>query len=120
MVFETTLEPQPLYSSLAGDPLFAETVEVFVDGLPVRVAKLIDYSEQCDWEGLGRIANQLKGSVGSFGFSGITPFANRLELAVTHNEPGDVVQRVTDDLIGLCRRVRKGNGNEKACLSPQA
>jgi len=120
MVLQIQLELEPLYSTLATDPVLAEVVEQFVDQLPDRIAKLVDCVDGSDWESLGRLAHQLKGAVGSYGFGSITPFAHRLELAVKVNESEDIVRRATADLIDLCRRVRKGTGPQSNLVPDSA
>ena len=62
----------PLYSTLASDPEMAPLVEMFVDDLPERVQLLLDHLQASDRDGLRRVAHQLTGAAGSYGFHEIT------------------------------------------------
>ena len=50
-----------LYSPLASDPDLADIVELFVQEMPERTAKLRDRFSESDWEGLRRRAHRTQG-----------------------------------------------------------
>ena len=50
-----------LYSTLAGDPMLGQLVNLFVAEMPSRTTKLIDRLGACDWEGLRQAVNHSKG-----------------------------------------------------------
>jgi PAS domain S-box-containing protein len=70
-----------LRSELADDPDMAPLIDVFLDALVERVATL----EQCvadrDIHALARVAHQLKGAAGGYGFSSISCAAQQVEHA---------------------------------------
>ena len=57
---------------------------------------------------LARLAHQLKGAAGSYGFDQITPFAARLEHCIRSGEPLTAVNAAVEDLVDACRRTRAG------------
>jgi HPt (histidine-containing phosphotransfer) domain-containing protein len=97
-----------LYSELATDPDLAEIVEMFVEEMPQRVAKLVQCYDQHDLENLGRAAHQLKGSAGSYGFMPITPAAAKLETLVRSQQDEDEILVALNELVDLCQSIRSG------------
>jgi CheY-like chemotaxis protein len=94
----------PLVSDLVGDPDLAELVDEFVADLPTRSAALQtavrDMAEVC------RLAHQMKGSAGGFGFAPITAVAADIEQAAKSGaEALDLGRRIAE-LSGLCARAR--------------
>ncbi len=102
-----------LYSRLGGDPDLGELVVMFVEEMPCRTATLSECFDGGDLEGLRRLAHQLKGAAGSYGFDLLTLFAARLESAVRDEEPIAQVQAALEELLELCHRLRAGTaGNQ--------
>ncbi|MGE3779315.1 MAG: Hpt domain-containing protein, partial [Pirellulaceae bacterium] len=62
----------PLYSRLGNDPDLSDLVEMFVEGMADRIARLEDACARRDWTNLRKTAHQLKGSAGGYGFDTIT------------------------------------------------
>jgi len=96
----------PLYSTLDADPDLREIVEMFVEEMPDRTASLLDRLEASDWEGLRRVAHQLKGAAGSYGFEPITHSAAGLEDAIRQSRPEEQIGRMVQDLVALCDRAQ--------------
>ncbi len=69
-------------SSNEGDPDMVEIVREFASDLPNRVRRLEELLAQGDFEELERVAHQLKGAGGGYGFPQITEAAAVLELAL--------------------------------------
>jgi len=103
-----TTETEPLYSSLGDDPDLAEIVELFVDEMPERVSSILRLFDASDWDELRRIAHQLKGAAGSYGFDAISPEAMRLEGVLLRGATEEEIRDAVDDLVDLCRRARAG------------
>ncbi len=99
------------YSTLANDPDLAEIVDMFVDEMPGRVTALKTEYDASNWEQLGRLAHQLKGAAGSYGFGQITTFAATLEQAVRKNYPANEIEAAYAMLTDACNRVRSGSGS---------
>jgi len=105
---QTSRTSPPLYSTLAEDPDLGAIVEMFVDEMPGRVDNLIRFLSSGDWEQLRRVAHQLKGAAGSYGFAPITSSAARLEDAIRQSRPKEDIRRACDELVELCRQARAG------------
>ncbi|MBX7168404.1 MAG: Hpt domain-containing protein [Pirellulales bacterium] len=100
--------PEAFYSSLAADPDMSELVDMFVDEMPDRIASLQAQYDAANWTELGRLAHQMKGAAGSYGFNQLTPFAARLEGTVKEHKPETEIQSALSELTELCRRIRTG------------
>ncbi|HUT95890.1 MAG TPA: Hpt domain-containing protein [Thermoguttaceae bacterium] len=98
----------PLYSTLDADPDLREIVEMFVEEMPDRMASLLDRANSADWEGLRRVAHQLKGAAGSYGFEPITCSAADVEQAIRESRPEEEIRRMVTDLVDLCDRAQAG------------
>jgi histidine phosphotransfer protein HptB len=96
------------YSVLANDTELAEIVAMFVEEMPSRVREMSSYFASANWEQLGRVAHQLRGAAGSYGFDQVTPFAARLEKFVRDGQPEATIQAALDDLVDACGRLRAG------------
>jgi HPt (histidine-containing phosphotransfer) domain-containing protein len=106
-VTQTANETALVYSDLGQDPDLCDLVELFVEEMPGRIGALLELAEHRDWEGLARIAHQLKGAAGSYGFHAVTPLARRLELAARAGSPQErEILDALNDTVSLCRRCR--------------
>jgi len=104
----TATSAGPLYSTLDADPDLREIVEMFVEEMPDRTASLLDRLDASDWEGLRRVAHQLKGAAGSYGFEPITHSAAGVEDAVRESRPEEEIRRMVQELVVLCDRAQVG------------
>jgi len=96
-----------LVSTLADDRDMKEIVEQFVHDLPARSTAILRASETSDVEALKRLAHQLKGAAGGYGFPRITEAAGALESALDEKlDPTSLQQRI-EALASLCRRARE-------------
>ena len=96
------------YSVLGDDPDLSDIVALFVEEMPLRVRHLRGHFRCANWEELGRLAHQLKGAAGSYGFDQLTPFAARLEKTVRSGESQAAIQAALEDLVDACGRLRAG------------
>ncbi len=95
----------PLYSVLATDPDLREIVEMFVSEMPDRISQMVDVMEKEDWEGLKRLAHQLKGAAGSYGFEPLSPTAAELENTIADGASEEDIKASLEELVKMCRRV---------------
>lgn len=79
-------------SPMMPDPELRELIAEFVAELPERFAALEKAAAGQDWQEVRRLAHQLKGSGGSYGFPEITAAAAKVEDAA--REPARVLQAV--------------------------
>jgi HPt (histidine-containing phosphotransfer) domain-containing protein len=104
-----TSEPsrsEPLYSELSHDAELQLLVAMFVDELPQRIAAIQECQRLGLWDELRRLAHQLKGVGGTYGFDALTPSAARLEQCAARGEPEDEIRQALTALADLCRCVR--------------
>ncbi len=101
-------------SEFSSDPDMAEIVTMFVDEMPAKVEKLTQTFAAMQFDELRRIAHQLKGSSGGYGFSDLGKAAGSLEhCLMTHADgvaTGDPVAEIRGEferLIDMCKRVRQ-------------
>jgi signal transduction histidine kinase/HPt (histidine-containing phosphotransfer) domain-containing protein/ActR/RegA family two-component response regulator len=92
-----------LVSELADDPDMTDLVDHFTAGLPAQAKRLEDAFDANDREAIRRLAHQLKGSAGGYGFPSITTAASRLEQEA---RDGATMSQALADVCDLCRRAR--------------
>ncbi len=97
---------EPFYSTLADDPDMAELIAMFVDELPQRVAAADELASRSDWESLRRLAHQLKGAAGSYGFPMLTDTSSALERACRIDPQEAEIRKALEDLAADCARAR--------------
>ncbi|MFO0974473.1 MAG: Hpt domain-containing protein [Phycisphaerae bacterium] len=103
----------PLVSTLAGDPEMADLLEMFVAELPDRVRALQAALAASDMTTLQRLAHQLKGAAGGYGFPTITDAARTLEMSVKAQRSVEELRRDTAVLADLCQRARSAVTGDK-------
>ncbi|MBI3203533.1 MAG: response regulator [Myxococcales bacterium] len=96
--------PEPLVSEFGDDPEMKPLVEQFVVHLPARLEELGAASRSGDREAIARIAHQLKGAAGGYGFQIVTESAARLEAAARADVPE--IAAPLEELVSLCQRAR--------------
>jgi len=93
-------------STMADDPDMQESVRQFVRNLPDRTSAILRASQTSDNGTLERLAHQLKGAGGSFGFPGITEAAAAVEQALVEGLDEPLLLERVEALASLCRRAR--------------
>jgi CheY-like chemotaxis protein/HPt (histidine-containing phosphotransfer) domain-containing protein len=111
-------EQAPLTSELSGDPEFAELVELFIAGLPERINAVEGAVANLDVDTLSRLAHQLKGSAGSYGFPSITEAARDVEAGAKAHVELDRLRDQVDGLLQLCRRAHAGSTARASHMEP--
>ena len=96
----------PIYSDFGDDPEMAELIEYFVKTMPAKIATFEECVAAKDWAAVERLAHQLKGSAGGYGFHSITQQALRVEQAARSNTPESELMPLIDDLLASGRAVR--------------
>ncbi len=105
-------EDSPIISEFADDIEMRDVLEAFVSGLPKQIERARAALDGADAEALHRVAHQLKGAAGGYGFMCITDAAALLERSVKEGLP-DVEERLAE-LSALCRRARAGKAGQRA------
>ncbi len=95
----------PLVSEFAGDAEMAELIEYFLGELQNGVDSMTSAWQQGDTAQLAKLAHQLKGAAGGYGFPSITHSAADLEsLLASQQFDATCVTEKVEALITLCRR----------------
>lgn len=102
-----------LYSSLGTDPDLCDIVDMFVDEMPDRITCLMQLLDESNLDELARMAHQMKGAAGSYGFDAISPVAGDLESAILNGQAEQMIHDTTIQLCDLCSRIRSGAPSEE-------
>jgi HPt (histidine-containing phosphotransfer) domain-containing protein len=95
----------PLCSPLAGDPALRELVEMFVEEMPQRIARLRQSFDAHDWHALRLGLRHLSGAASSHGFDQLVPPAADVETRLTRRAPTPEVGQALECLLTQCGRV---------------
>ncbi len=101
-------------SELADDPDMREIIEQYVSRLPEQVQKIHELLAQNDLKNLGRLAHQLKGSGGGYGFPQITALASAANRSINEAEPIDAIRRQIDTLVNYIRKIKGYDTSKEA------
>ncbi len=102
-----------LISELADDPDMAELVAEYLSELPARVQALEQACAEEDLDTLTRLAHQLKGSAGGYGFPTITEAAREAEALAKVGKAVPQLTASVETLTNLCRRAARGADNRE-------
>jgi len=99
----------PIHSTYANDPDMQELVKGFVGRLPQIVQDIQAAHDADDTERLCRLAHQLKGSAGGYGFLPVSQTAAALEGATRQPESTEELASALEQLQQICKRVELAN-----------
>jgi HPt (histidine-containing phosphotransfer) domain-containing protein len=98
---------EPILSDFAEDPDMKDLLGTFVSELPHKLAAIREAWDHDNLASLTRIAHQLKGAGGGYGFGVIGDAAARLEATLTTGtQDVDRARAQMDELIDLCQRAQ--------------
>ncbi|MBK6533861.1 MAG: response regulator [Deltaproteobacteria bacterium] len=97
---------EALFSEFAGDVDMADIIDLFVEGLPARMGELRAAIAAGAAADVKRVAHQLKGAAGGYGFGPITAVAGELELAIGRGEGAAETEEIVGRLLAMCARAR--------------
>lgn len=108
----TTNPGRPVVSQFADDPDMRELLELFVAEMPFRAEQLRTAAAASDLSSLKRLAHQLKGAGGGYGFSTISSAAGRVETLAAEvlsrrmvDDPdAAALSAAVTELVDLCIR----------------
>ncbi len=93
-----------LRSTLTGDDGLMQLIAEFVATLPDRAAALERTMADGDVGTVARLAHQLKGTGGGYGFAPISEAAARLERSARDGADADAIRSGVAEVTALCRR----------------
>jgi CheY-like chemotaxis protein/HPt (histidine-containing phosphotransfer) domain-containing protein len=98
-----------LHRDLLGDSDYTELVDTFIVGLSKRIERIEHSFRRGAWPDLMRLAHQLKGAAGGYGYPSITAAARQLEhsardriTAETTTDPNADLSRAVANLLDQC------------------
>lgn len=101
----------PVRSEFASDQDMRAIVEEFVAEMPEKVRALMEGWRAQELDSVQRLAHQLKGAAGGYGFPTLSGAADSVEGQLKALAEGsqrgsvDELRRRFDELVDLCRRV---------------
>ncbi len=95
----------PIRSTYEDDPDMMEIVQEFADELPGRAESAETLLRDGDLSELQRLAHQLKGAGGGYGFDAITEVAAALEQALKDGADAGVLEERASSLCETLRAV---------------
>ena len=98
------LNQGPIQSDFDGDPQMRELIELFVSQMPSKATQLSALFEGQQLDELQRLAHQLKGAAGGYGFGVISEAAADLERSIKAEAELESMRSQIDQLIDLCQR----------------
>ena len=99
---------QETRSEFADDPDFTDIIAQFVVGLPDKISSMRDALDHSDFETLQRLAHQLKGAGGSYGYPALTDSAKTLEDAAKAQDH-EAAALAFASFSDLCQAVSAGH-----------
>jgi len=82
-------ETKDLLCNTCPDESIADLTEAFVNSLPQKLANLQTHVRQGHIQEIARIAHQLAGAAGGYGFAELSHFASELEQLATSGATAD-------------------------------
>ncbi len=104
---ETNDLPGAIYSDYADDPDLADTIDGLVDDLGSDINDMRTAFENSDYDKLRRLAHQMKGAGGSYGYNIMTEVSKELEDAAIANNEKDSACAL-QKLVKICQAIAKG------------
>jgi HPt (histidine-containing phosphotransfer) domain-containing protein len=104
--------PEPICSEYVDDADLVELIDEFAVGLEVDVESMRKALENGDHDGLRRLAHQMKGAGGSYGYPMLTEAAKMIEEAAKAKD-NDACTLAMDKFAILCQAATRGSNNYK-------
>ncbi len=98
----------PVYSEFGDDPEMSELVEFFVSQVPERLQSFREAEARNDLEELCRLAHQLKGASGSYGFYDLSSQAAALESILKQSPQPDEISIALDAFLAVYEHISVG------------
>ena len=103
-------------SSNASNPQIMAIIPEFVDGLPSKVRKMTDLLERDDLPALQRVAHELLGTCGGYGFAPVSQPARTVEQSIKAGQPLESIIPAVKSLIEVIRRIEGYDESKEAVL----
>ena len=101
------MQCDPLRSEMADDPDFAPLVDVYVAGIPEKIAALDEMTECGDLPGIRLHAHRCRGTGASYGFPLLTEVAARCEDLIIAGAPPEEISARVGELREVLERIER-------------
>lgn len=88
------------------DPELADLVREYLRGMPAQVQAIREHAEKGNLPDCRKLAHQLKGSGGMYGFPGFTALGARIEQGCQNGTAGKELAELIEDLGAMVERAR--------------
>ncbi|MCY2931668.1 MAG: ATP-binding protein [Planctomycetota bacterium] len=102
-----------IHSLFHDDPDMNGIITEFVDHLPQRLVEMRQAADNSQWDVLQRLAHQVKGAGGSYGYACLTEVARELE-SLAKDEDAEAAMLALNNLTRLCEQIRMGQAASAA------
>jgi HPt (histidine-containing phosphotransfer) domain-containing protein len=111
----------PIISSLIHHPRMKVIIGEYVRQFPEIVDRLLDLLERADLANLRRLAHQLRGTGGGYGFDALSELAGKVEDSIVASNLPISIAALTHSLIDVIRRTDGyGQGNTTVPIEKNA
>jgi CheY-like chemotaxis protein/HPt (histidine-containing phosphotransfer) domain-containing protein/anti-sigma regulatory factor (Ser/Thr protein kinase) len=100
-------------SSMGDYPGMKKIITEFVEGLPAEVRKMTDFLHRNQLDALRRVAHQLRGASGGYGFDAVTEPATKIEEAIKRSASLQTITDHVNSLIHILRRIEGFDSNNQ-------
>jgi CheY-like chemotaxis protein len=104
---------ETVVSAFGGDPDMVAIIADFVGELPQRLTEMREAAGNNQWDVLQRVAHQLKGAGGSYGYACLTDAARDLESHAKQKD-AEAARVALNELTNLCRKIEAGHAAKSA------
>lgn len=101
---ESNIGHEAIHCEFADDPEMRELAEMFLADMSDRIEELERAWSEQDLTALARLAHQLKGASGGYGYPSLSEMAAQVERAIDQCAKLDAIQSAFDSLVDSCRR----------------
>jgi histidine phosphotransfer protein HptB len=97
----------PCYSTLTGEADMVELLALFVSELPQRLVDIRQAAQGHNWQEVRRLAHQIRGAGGSYGFPLLTTAAGQVETVAQSPQMSiQELRAALDQLTAVSERLR--------------
>ena len=104
---------EAIQSAFSSDPDMAGIIAEYVGQLSQRLEQMRQAAANSQWDVLQRLAHQLKGAGGGYGYACLTDTAGELESHATQQDT-EAAMLALNTLAKLCERIQAGHAAQSA------
>ena len=110
----TEVDGNAMSSALALDPIIAPLLDQFLDELALKITAICTAVDADNSREVSRIAHQIRGTAGNYGFPTITAAAAKTENVISSGRTLSAAAQAIDELVAQCNRAVAGRATNCA------